>query len=278
MIQRAIFTPQLYNDMLTAGDGSAEGMMRIYFNCFGWPVSDASERIHLARLVADAKAEELSQLLRDDLVPLRPHVNEVIADAINDHVKVCLIAGTISDSGDEVAASVLRQLEPDLRPHVRIFNCARSRGEIKAQQEEEEDGGEEEMSMGMMFRDAQDREKQRSAAAFVKSLNQPDAPLPIMLDNNLIAQRNRRQVTAEFLAALTAACGVKLGESLLAASSVNVAQAGLSAGMTTVAIPRRMAFDGSFPGVAAKLEGYGIGSATWPRLRGVLTKASKAKK
>lgn len=255
-------------------------MAAVYFNCFGWPkgLTDHTDRVLLARQVADAKAEELSLLLKDDMVPLRPHVSEVIADAIRDNVKVCLIAGTISDSGDEVASSVLRQLDPDLRSHVRVFNCSQSRGELIKSQQQEDGEMSIEMSMGMMIKDAQDREKQRSAAAFVSSLDQPDSPMPIMLSNNLIAQRNRRQVTAEFLAALTAACGVKLGETLLAASSVAVAQAGCAAGMTTVAIPRRMAFNGSFPGVAAKMEGYGVGSATWPRLRGVLMKARAVQK
>ena len=68
----------------------------------------------------------LHSTLRKSLPP--PHV-QVIADALADSVQVALIAGTLSDNGDEVAASVLRQLGPDIGRRVRVFNCNQSRGE-----------------------------------------------------------------------------------------------------------------------------------------------------
>ena len=54
---------------------------------------------------------------------------QVIADALADSVQVALISGTLSDNGDEVADSVLRQLGPDIGGRVRVFNCNQSRGE-----------------------------------------------------------------------------------------------------------------------------------------------------
>ena len=61
--------------------------------------------------------------------PCPPLHVQVIADALADSVQVALIAGTLSDNGDEVAASVLRQLGPDIGGRVRVFNCNQSRGE-----------------------------------------------------------------------------------------------------------------------------------------------------
>lgn len=87
---------------------------------------------------------------------------------------------------------------------------------------------------------------------------------------------SKRTVTAEFLAAVAASLGVRLAACLLVASSIGVVQAGSGAGIVTVAVPRRMALQGTFPGTAAKFEGYGPGCATWPRLRGLLNAGSGA--
>jgi hypothetical protein len=47
-------------------------------------------------------------------------------------------------------------------------------------------------------------------------------------------------------------------------------QAGCTAGLMTVVVPRKFALQGTYPGVAAKVEGYGAGYATWNRLSSML--------
>ncbi len=54
---------------------------------------------------------------------------QVIADALNDSAQVGFIVGsTLSDCGDEVVASVLRQLGPDVGGRVKVFNCNQAQG------------------------------------------------------------------------------------------------------------------------------------------------------
>ena len=45
--------------------------------------------------------------------------------------------------------------------------------------------------------------------------------------------------------------------------------------MMAVAVPRRLALQGTYPGVAAKVEGYGPGYCTWGRLRSMLKARSE---
>lgn len=131
-----------------------------------------------------------------------PHI-QVIADALADSVQVGLIAGTLSDNGDEVAASVLRQLGPDVGGRVRVFNCNQSNGErahtsvvsfipachvdltfpalchpshFSAEADKQSDTTQEEgasvRSIGQVLKEATAAEKQRTAAAFVDLLKQ----------------------------------------------------------------------------------------------------------
>lgn len=71
--------------------------------------------------------------------PLAPHFQlftltfpppppQVIRDALSDSMEVVLLAGTQSDTPDEVAQSALRQLGPDAGSRVRVFSCARATG------------------------------------------------------------------------------------------------------------------------------------------------------
>eukprot|EP00955_Chlamydomonas_euryale_P071143 360973-Chlamydomonas_euryale.AAC.14 len=61
---------------------------------------------------------------------------------------------------------------------------------------------------------------------------------------------------------------------LLVASGAGVADAGCTAGLPTAVVPRKMGGQGSFPAGAVKFEGYGGGSATWPRLLSVVRRAA----
>lgn len=233
--------------------------------------------------MCQSKAKFLTSMLKKDEVPLRPHVREVMADAVADTMHVAFIAGTQSDTTDEVVASALRQLGPHTGSQVKVFNCNKTAGEelaaaqdhLKGFEKGFENAVEPNMSNALMsesLKHAAMQEKQRSACAFVQSLQENgsgESPTPITLDASLVAS-NRRIVSAEFLAALAAALGVRMANCLLLASSLGVAQAGCTAGMLTIAIPRKMALQGSFPGVAAKMDGYGTGAATWPRLRSLL--------
>ncbi|GAX78053.1 hypothetical protein CEUSTIGMA_g5495.t1 [Chlamydomonas eustigma] len=268
------FPPPVYNDLLHSGDGTAEGLVTAYFKCAGWPQMLAtSDQPRFVEKICQGKALELTKMLQNDQVPLRPSVEEVISDALKDSFQVALISGTTSDQGDEVAASVLRQLGSDIASKVRVFNASPSPGE----REGEEDSEMSEMrDLGALLSAAAAKEKAKSAAEFVSAMQQTGTDgtnikdSAIVLDQSLTTRSNRRAVTPELIAALAATLGVRISKSILIAANLGVTQAGCSAGLMTVAVPRKLALQGTYPGVVAKVEGYGAGYATWNRLSSML--------
>ncbi len=116
---------------------------------------------------------------------------QVIADALSDGMLVGLIAGTQSgSSGDEVAASAVRQLGPELGGRVRVCNCSGV----------QPDAGEE-SSVSQAVAAAVGREKERLAAAFVSSLQQDKGKeaLPIELSPSLMSGAREALIKSQCL-------------------------------------------------------------------------------
>ncbi|KAG1654905.1 hypothetical protein FOA52_003147 [Chlamydomonas sp. UWO 241] len=268
----AQFTPPIYNDLLQSGDGTAEGMVKAYFNCMGWPeFIPTTERDLFTRKICELKCTMMTRMLKKDEVKLRADVAGVITGAQSSGVGVAFIAGTQSDSASEVVDSCLRQLGDEVAESVKVFTVIKARGGAADGEEAPP------ASFSEALRNAAAREKARSAAEFVASLKAdtgaPDcahAMPPIALGNQILANANRLRVTPEWLAALAAGLGVRTACVLLVASGAGVAEAGCAAGCATAAVPRRMAFQGTFPAGTPKFEGYGPGYATWSRLQALV--------
>lgn len=67
------WSPSLYQDLRQAGDGTATGMLKTWFNSAGWPTI-LGKNDHGAYVMATLriKDEVLQDMLRDGEVPLRP--------------------------------------------------------------------------------------------------------------------------------------------------------------------------------------------------------------
>eukprot|EP00798_Chlamydomonas_sp_ICE-L_P009803 gene9803-7693_t len=235
------FTVPLYNDLLSAGDGTAEGLLTAYFKTVGWPemlptadqplflmkpnsflrssltavsqphsllrsnisvaalFSDSAfQQLHSSQLrIVEKKESELAKLFKKDKVPLRDSVDRVINDALAAGTKVVFIAGTLSQTANDVTSTA----ETNKTKAAAANNFAQ------------------------VLKDAQ---------------NSGDA-LAVDVDNNLLAAGNRRTVTPELLSAICATTDVAMSNCVLIGASSSVTSAAIQAGMTAVAIPRRMA-------------------------------------
>lgn len=119
---------------------------------------------------------------------------------------------------------------------------------------------------------AQRAVKQRAAQEFVSALQGTRKSVEFTVEANLLVAGQRESVSAEFLAAILATLDASAKQSMVLASSSSVLGAAVTAGMVAVAVPRRCAMNGTYPGALAKFEGYGVGMATWGRLQALLLK------
>lgn len=69
----ARWAPALYQELRQAGDGTASGMLKTFFNSCGWPrgMEPQEHEPHVLAILS-LKDEALHQMLRDGEVPLRP--------------------------------------------------------------------------------------------------------------------------------------------------------------------------------------------------------------
>ena len=67
------WTPGLYQELRQAGDGTATGMLKTWFNSVGWPtVLGTGDHGSYATAILRMKDGLLQEMLRDGEVPLRP--------------------------------------------------------------------------------------------------------------------------------------------------------------------------------------------------------------
>lgn len=85
----------------------------------------------------------------------------------------------------------------------------------------------------------------------------------------VVAVGTPKTTSAAWLAAVAATLGVPASSCITVASSSDLINAAVAAGMLPVAVPRKMAYAASYPAAAAKFEAFGPGYATWQKLVGV---------
>ena len=67
------WTPALYQELRQAGDGTATGMLKTFFNSCGWPIGmEPQEHEPHVLNILRLKDEALHEMLRNGEVPLRP--------------------------------------------------------------------------------------------------------------------------------------------------------------------------------------------------------------
>ncbi|GFR47046.1 hypothetical protein Agub_g8731 [Astrephomene gubernaculifera] len=297
------WSPVVYHDLLGCSDGSGEGLVRAYFGTVGWPLMLAtSDRGAFVRRVQQLKEQQLERLLARDAVPLRQDVRQVISDAVSDGAAVSLLAGTQCVRAEQLAASCVRQLGPELTAAggpLRVFTFSlappspdsststggASGGGGEGAEGEGGDVGAGSQQLSQLLSAAAGDLKQRAALQLVCSWQQSvgkgggeggdQEPVGLGVDPSLLAAGGSQQrLSPEFLSALVATTGVAAGRTLAVAASNGVMQAAAGAGLVPVAVPRKFATQGTFPAAVAKFEGFGAGAATWPRLRSLLLTSS----
>eukprot|EP00197_Chlamydomonas_leiostraca_P014992 CAMPEP_0202881112 /NCGR_PEP_ID=MMETSP1391-20130828/36057_1 /ASSEMBLY_ACC=CAM_ASM_000867 /TAXON_ID=1034604 /ORGANISM="Chlamydomonas leiostraca, Strain SAG 11-49" /LENGTH=376 /DNA_ID=CAMNT_0049563741 /DNA_START=199 /DNA_END=1329 /DNA_ORIENTATION=- len=259
----------VYNDLLAAGDGTPEVLIRSYFERMGWPTMLAtSDRPAWVKKVYEHKVAALHKMLTNKLVPLRPEVKQVIDEALAAGAQVAIMSGTLSENSELVVANAMAQLGEETAAEIRVFSSgvvpqanASTGGSV------EEEGGDT-MGAGSMrsLAEAQARAKVATARQFAASSASTD--IPVRVDPQLA--NAARRVTPELLAAMAATMDVPLSRCVMLASQANLTDVASSVGMVSVAVPRRMAERGVYNGVRAKFMGYGTGECTWGRLRALL--------
>ncbi|KAG2430079.1 hypothetical protein HXX76_010178 [Chlamydomonas incerta] len=278
------WTPPIYNDLLGISDGTGEGLVTAYYSTVGWPMMLAtSDRPGFVKKVHQLKEKELVKLLQKDEVPLRQDVKQVLGDAVAAGAVVSLLCGTQCTTAEELAASCVRLLGPELGGAVRVFTFALA----PPADADAEDEAPTPMLSQMLSAAAGDL-KQRAAMQLVcrwKSVGAGDEPsgaaadggggqgLPVGLgvDPSIMAAGgSQKRITPEFLSALVATTSVPTARTVVVAASNSMLSAGEAAGLFPVVVPRKFALQGSFPAARAKFGGFGAGLATWPRLLALL--------
>lgn len=282
----ANWTPAIYHDLLSKGDGTGEGLVRAYYNCVGWPTFlPSNEQEAFAGKVYSIKQQQMKLLIKQASIPLRDGVVQVLTQALSSGFRVGFIAETCSDPEDDVISSLLQQLPPDVAAQARVYSTSMGRQPVG----EDADGLEETGGLGgssgsssleASLSAAATRMKQKGAQEFVERLSAAlagkDAAVQVQIDPLLQQAGSTQSATVALLAAVAATLDVPAARCMTIASSSELINAAAAAGMVPVAIPRKMAYSASYPAAAAKFEGFGPGAATFNRLQALLQAAAQA--
>jgi hypothetical protein len=71
------WTAPVYNDLMSQGDGTGEGLVRAYFSRVGWPTFLPTKEDIFTRKVHELKQEQLKKLIQKRKVPPREAVDKV---------------------------------------------------------------------------------------------------------------------------------------------------------------------------------------------------------
>ncbi|KXZ46741.1 hypothetical protein GPECTOR_41g706 [Gonium pectorale] len=258
------WSPPVYADLLGRSDGTGEGLVRAYYTTVGWPMMvPTAEQPAFVKKIHSIKEAQLTKLLAKDGMPLRPDVKQVIADAVADGVAVSLLAGTQCTAPEELAASCLRLLGPELAGAVRVFTFALAapRDEDAGSSGAGAGGGAGEPTLSQMLSAAAGDLKQRAAMQLVASMQSiskereksgASALVGVSIDPSLLAAGGDQQrLSSGYISALVATTGAPAGSTIAVGATNTMLQ-------------------GSFPTARAKFDGFGPGLATWPRMRSLL--------
>ncbi|WIA15531.1 hypothetical protein OEZ85_002165 [Tetradesmus obliquus] len=231
----ASWTPAIYHDLMSKGDGTGEGLVAAYYATVGWPTFlPTAEQAMFAGKVHQLKQKEMRKMLQQGLLPLRDGILQVMTEAQAAGATIAIIACTASEPDDDVAAYLLQQLPADLAAAVRVYSSpAHSRPE-----EDDEDsaaaaargdtaaaaaggdaagadgqGSSSSSSLEASMAAAASRVKQQGAAEFVQrmatALEGKQAGVGVGLDMSLLqAGGPKPSTSAAWLAAVAATLGV----------------------------------------------------------------------
>ncbi|KAK9901645.1 hypothetical protein WJX75_006354 [Coccomyxa subellipsoidea] len=268
------WSPSVYHDLLRCGDGSAEGLLRAFFDTIGWPtmLATADREPFVNRLHA-AKRKHLAEMVQSGSIPLRKGAAELVREALEAGAKVGIIAGTCSTPEERIADAALAALGPGMAERLNVYVL----GESMVADEDKTSAPGQELSLERQFANAQAKVKEDEASAFILSLQaDTEASVPLGIDPAMLlaAKRGKAGLSAAFLAACLATMDLPLRRCAAVAANNSVLQAAQSAGILAAAVPPALSAQGTFNNADAKFDGFGPGGGvTWRRLEAMLAKA-----
>jgi len=119
----ASWPPNVYMDLRRAADGTALGMIRLYFETVGWPTFlPNAEHKSFAEQILKQKDKAFRQLLKEGQIPLRQGVTQFVDDALADGVNIALLCGTNSVKEDDVGSAAAYSFGIQRARHMQIIN------------------------------------------------------------------------------------------------------------------------------------------------------------
>lgn len=265
----ASWPPSVYLDLRRSADGTALGMLRIYFETIGWPsLIPKNGHRAFAEQVVQRKDIAFRKLLSDGKIPLRPGVAQLVDDALADGARIALLCGTNSAPEDNVGTAAVFAFGVQRARRMKMVNTWGD-AEIGTDADEERSSLEEDLSdLNRASAEAQAKMKQQEAIALTKNMKN------VGVDANILA--SQRRMGSHVMSRAANELGVSAIRCALLAANELTLQAGRGAGMTAVCIPTALAGRYKPPSSQANYDGFGAGGgATWPRIKGLVEKHSR---
>jgi len=156
-LECANWSPVVYADLLSRGDGTAESLIAEFFATIGWPTFiPTGEEMVFAGKVHERKLMRMEGMIEADEIPLRDGALELVTQATQAGAKVGLLCATASLPEDGVAASVKRRMGTGLGAGVPSFTVPGAGGE---------EGGERGLEESLRERQAEVKRGLAQAAA-----------------------------------------------------------------------------------------------------------------
>lgn len=280
------WTPKIYNDLIRLGDGTGEGLIRIYYEMMGWPMMlPTKERQAFTKKVHAEKCRVMAQMAAKGEIPLRPGVAEFIDEALAEGVKIGVITCTASAPEDSLLSSAMLNLGPSRASKLQILGA----GALGSQDDDENnddatessnntDTTEDQFSIEALDRLAA-KAKSVTASSFVRAMNLNGKGLGVTVDPALLAARIRGGLHASpsYLAAVLATFGVPASRAAMVSASHSLMVSAAAVGIFNAGVPPSFAGRGGYSAMDAGFDGFGRGGGVyWEKVK-LMSRSKQAK-
>lgn len=265
----ASWVPSVYLDLRRSADGTALGMLRIYFETIGWPSTiPAGQQKAFAEAIVHQKDIAFRTLLEEGEIPLRSGVVTLVDDALADGARIALLCGTNSMPADNVGTAAAFAFGVQRARHIKLVNTWGS-DDDSANSAWDSSSFEDGLSdLNRASAEAKAKVKQQEAIALTKNMKN------VGVDSTILA--SQMSMGSEVMTRAANELGVSAIRCALLAANEQTLQAGRGAGMTAVCIPTALAGRYKPPSSQANFDGFGVGGgATWRRIKGLVEKHSR---
>jgi hypothetical protein len=278
------WTPKIYNDLIRLGDGTGEGLIRIYYEMMGWPIMlPTKERAAFTKKVHAEKCRVMAQMAAKGEIPLRPGVAEFIDEALSEGVKIGVISCTASAPEDSLLSSAMLNLGPSRASKIQILGAGALDGDGDDDNDDTTDSSTTDTTEDQFSIEALDRvaakAKSVSASSFVRAMNLSGKGLGVTVDPALLAARIRGGLHASpsYLAAVLATFGVPSSRAVMVSASHSLMESAAAVGVFNAGVPPSFAGRGGYSAMDAGFDGFGRGGGVyWEKVK-LMARSKQAK-